>query len=216
MKKVFQNSLVKDEVEVSFFGGEPTLRSLEISQLMESLSKKYNNIEYTITTNGTLLKPNLIESFKNHNVTVSVSIDGKKNIHDTYRKFHNGIGSYDIISSNYKLLKKSGIKCGIVSVVKDPEIFIETFDFFHNEFNERSIHLKPMIFNGTSDEDEMKLYYDTLVVKQLELLSWFINIYQNTKVKFKESYTFNILHMILMSQIDLHKTCDMGTTLWCK
>jgi uncharacterized protein len=54
-------------------------------------------VDFSITTNATLLKPEVIEWLAENDVAVTVSIDGPKDAHDEFRVFKNGRGSYDVV-----------------------------------------------------------------------------------------------------------------------
>ena len=54
-------------------------------------------IDFSLTTNATLLTPAIIEYLSEHQVGVTVSIDGPREMNDSFRVFANGRGSYDII-----------------------------------------------------------------------------------------------------------------------
>ena len=86
--------------------GEPLLKlSLiyEINDFCKELSNKiFKEILVSFVTNGVLLTPKIAKSLQDKGILFGVSIDGNKEIHDTYRKDVNGKGSYDIILENIK------------------------------------------------------------------------------------------------------------------
>ncbi len=57
-----------------------------------------------MTTNATLLKPEVIEFLAANDVAVTVSIDGPKEVQDRFRVFQNGAGSYDLVLPRIKAL----------------------------------------------------------------------------------------------------------------
>ena len=63
-------------------------------------------VDFSLTTNGTLLKPEIIEFLAENRVGVTISIDGPKEVQDKFRVFQNGTGSYDIIAPKIKELLK--------------------------------------------------------------------------------------------------------------
>lgn len=88
-------------VHVNFFGGE-TLLNLEVLKksvlyAREKADAAGKRVEFSITTNGTLLKPEIIEWLAENAITVTISIDGPKEAQDRFRVFHNGKGSYDVM-----------------------------------------------------------------------------------------------------------------------
>ena len=63
-------------------------------------------VDFSLTTNGTLLKPEIIEFLAENHVGVTISIDGPKEVQDKFRVFHNGTGSYDVVAPKIKELLK--------------------------------------------------------------------------------------------------------------
>ena len=61
-------------------------------------------IDFSLTTNATLLKPEIIEFLAENRVGVTISIDGPRELQDKFRVFHNGAGSYDVVAPKIKEL----------------------------------------------------------------------------------------------------------------
>ncbi len=95
---------------VTFFGGETLLNFTVLRKTIayarqrgEQLGKQ---VDFSLTTNGTLLKPDIIEFLAENDVGVTISIDGPKEVQDKFRVFHNGTGSYDVVTPRIKELLK--------------------------------------------------------------------------------------------------------------
>lgn len=107
-----RNSGNHRNLEVDFFGGEPTMNFEVVKQLVaygRSLEKPYNkNFRFTLTTNGILLDDSMCEFINREMSNVVLSIDGRKEINDFMRPTRNHAGStYDIIMPKYKKLAES-------------------------------------------------------------------------------------------------------------
>ena len=87
-------------LEVDFFGGEPLLNFDVVKKTVayaRGLEKeKGKNFRFTITTNATLLTDDAIEFFNKEMYNVVISIDGRKEVHNSVRKTATGEGSYDL------------------------------------------------------------------------------------------------------------------------
>ncbi|HEX9579986.1 MAG TPA: quinohemoprotein amine dehydrogenase maturation protein [Gemmatimonadales bacterium] len=86
---------------LTFFGGE-TLMNLKVVKSTLAYARERGaalgkTVDFSITTNATLLKPEVIEWLAANDVAVTVSIDGPKDAQDEFRVFKNGRGSYDIV-----------------------------------------------------------------------------------------------------------------------
>ncbi|TRZ51833.1 MAG: His-Xaa-Ser system radical SAM maturase HxsB [Dehalococcoidia bacterium] len=100
---------------IEFQGGEPLLNWPVIEYLTEH-SKKFNGdtktLHVNLVTNGLLLDNRKINFLKKHNVSICVSLDGPKNIHDKNRVMNNlhPKGSYNGTVKALKLLKSKKYK----------------------------------------------------------------------------------------------------------
>jgi len=61
-------------------------------------------IDFSLTTNATLLTPAIIQFLSDNSIGVTVSMDGPPELHDKLRVFANGRGTYDIIEPRVKAL----------------------------------------------------------------------------------------------------------------
>jgi uncharacterized protein len=95
---------------VTFFGGETLLNFpvlvKTIAYARQRAAELGKEVDFSLTTNATLLKPDVIEFLAQNRVGVTISIDGPKEVQDKFRVFHNGAGSYDIVAPKIKELLK--------------------------------------------------------------------------------------------------------------
>jgi len=109
----------KQNIVVSFFGGEPLLNLEVIEFVVQYINSKKQsingNVKYMITTNGTILNNSIIEMFIKNDFLVSVSLDGISKIHNKNRAFASGKGSMDLVAKNTKKLLAhiSNLNCQI-------------------------------------------------------------------------------------------------------
>ena len=100
-----QNSGSRHNLEVDFFGGEPTMNFdvvREIVRYGRSLEDKYDkHFRFTLTTNGILLDDEIMDFANREMDNVVLSIDGRKEVNDYMRPTKNGRSSYDIIMPKF-------------------------------------------------------------------------------------------------------------------
>lgn len=91
-------------VEVDFFGGEPLLNFSVLEHLVsygrEKASLLGKEIKYTVTTNAMLLNDRIGGYLNDNRVSVILSLDGRREVHDKLRVFPDGSGSYGIVLKN--------------------------------------------------------------------------------------------------------------------
>ncbi len=105
---VIARSGVRHNIEVDFFGGEPLMAWDTVTQTVDyarSLEEKYNKkFRFTITTNGLLLDEDKRKYINENMDNCVLSLDGRREVNDAFRKTVAGTGSYDTIVPKFKAL----------------------------------------------------------------------------------------------------------------
>jgi uncharacterized protein len=108
---LLRESRFRKHLDVDFFGGEPLLAFDVVRETLLYAEKKGKQagkiFRFTITTNCTLLTPDIISFLNDHNVSVILSIDGRREIHDRMRPYQDGSPSYDIVLDAAKQMVES-------------------------------------------------------------------------------------------------------------
>ncbi|MBQ6815956.1 MAG: thioether cross-link-forming SCIFF peptide maturase [Clostridia bacterium] len=112
---LIENSGSRKNLEVDFFGGEPLMNWDTVKELVKyarSQEKKYNkNFRFTLTTNGLLIDDDVIDFANREMSNVVLSLDGRPEVNDHFRKDYLGNGSYEKIVPKFKkLVEKRGGK----------------------------------------------------------------------------------------------------------
>lgn len=105
---VIARSGVRHNIEVDFFGGEPLMAWDTVTQTVDyarSLEEKHNKkFRFTITTNGLLLDEDKRKYINENMDNCVLSLDGRCEVNDEFRKTVAGTGSYDTIVPKFKAL----------------------------------------------------------------------------------------------------------------
>lgn len=105
---LLQQAAARDRVGIVFFGGEPLSNVPLIRQVVEYAENRAANvqkqIDFSLTTNATLLTLELIEYFDAHRFGISVSIDGPQAIHDRNRRTVGGKGTHAVVARKARML----------------------------------------------------------------------------------------------------------------
>ena len=100
------NSGTRKNLEVDFFGGEPLMNWDVVKKLVayaRSIEKEHNkNFRFTLTTNGVLVDDDVIDFCNKEMSNVVLSLDGRKEVNDHFRKNYAGEGSYDTIVPKFQ------------------------------------------------------------------------------------------------------------------
>jgi uncharacterized protein len=93
---------------LTFFGGETLLNfgvlKTAVTYATARAAELGKEIDFSLTTNATLLKPEVIDFLAEHRFGVTVSIDGPADVQNRFRVFHNGAGSSALIEPKIKAL----------------------------------------------------------------------------------------------------------------
>jgi uncharacterized protein len=125
-------------VEFVWQGGEPTLIGLGFYRRVIELQGPYagqKTIRNSLQTNGTLLDDEWCLFLKQHNFMVGLSLDGPREVHDRYRKDHQGKGSFEEVIRGLRLLQKHGVEYNVMASVgrETARRPLETYRFLKEE-----------------------------------------------------------------------------------
>ena len=107
----YHNNKVKrgyqDRLKVNFYGGEPLLNFKLVKKIVQYFKKiNFNNVDYLITTNGTVMNNEIIDFLAENNFLVAFSIDGNEFNHNRNRVTITGLGTHRKALSSLKQYKK--------------------------------------------------------------------------------------------------------------
>jgi uncharacterized protein len=105
---LLEQAVGRSAVHITFFGGETLMNFPLLKQVVEYATERASaqnrRVDFSLTTNATLLTPAIIDFLSANRIGVTVSMDGPPELHDQLRVFANGRGSYDIIAPRVKAL----------------------------------------------------------------------------------------------------------------
>ena len=99
----------KDKFSLTFYGGEPLVNFGVMKKSIEYTQERYPHLKLHIafTTNLTLLTEEMVEFFRglqNVSMDIMCSLDGPRELHNKYRCYKGGKGSFDDAVKGFKLL----------------------------------------------------------------------------------------------------------------
>jgi uncharacterized protein len=105
---LLQEAAERSHVNVVFFGGEPLTAMPLIRDVVAYASRRAGEVgkgvDFSLTTNATLLTDDIIEYLDRYRFGLTVSMDGPKELHDKNRRTVGGGGSYDVVARNVRKL----------------------------------------------------------------------------------------------------------------
>lgn len=99
-----------EELSITLFGGEPLLnkRGLKLAvDYSQELGERHGKrLNYSLTTNGTLLDDEVIDYIKRYAFGLMVSLDGPPELHDGQCPFRDGRGSFEAAAAGIRSLMR--------------------------------------------------------------------------------------------------------------
>jgi uncharacterized protein len=145
------------EVTIAWQGGEPTLMGLDFFrravELVEEHRAPFQQVEHTIQTNGTLLDDEWCEFFAANRFLVGLSVDGPREMHDAYRVWKNGRGSFDDVMRAWELLQRHEVEVNVLCTLHAANAGhpLEVYRFFRDEMGVRYLQFIPIIERSTAE-----------------------------------------------------------------
>ncbi len=145
------------EVMVAWQGGEPTMMGLDFFrrsvEIAGSLVRPGQRVLYTIQTNGTLLDDEWGEFFKQNDFLVGLSIDGPREIHDTYRVDKGGKPTFDRVMAGLEVLQRHGVEWNALTTVhaSNQARGREVYRFLRDGCGARFMQFIPIVERATAE-----------------------------------------------------------------
>lgn len=191
--------------KIEFQGGEPLINWPAITttvEYAEQLNKTADkHLEFVICTNLTLADRQKLEYLKEHQVNISTSLDGPRDIHDSNRKLRLGGSSYDTFINNLELAREI---LGADRVSALMTFSANTLDRVNEVIDEYvrlgfdGMFLRSLNPYGFAAENEKALGYpmDNFVTAYASALDYIIKLNKNG-IRFIEYYAALLLSRIL-------------------
>ena len=111
IEMLLKESPDRERYNLVFFGGEPLTNLPLIKQVIEFAESRFAQhgkpVDFSMTTNATMLNDNIIDYLDQHKVGIAVSIDGPAAYHDKNRLTVGGQGTYATVEKKAgKLLSR--------------------------------------------------------------------------------------------------------------
>ncbi|HPE95841.1 MAG TPA: thioether cross-link-forming SCIFF peptide maturase, partial [Bacillota bacterium] len=149
-----------------FFGGEPLLGFEAVKKITEygnEQAKKHGKvIRFTMTTNGALLDDTTSKWLNDNMFNVVLSLDGRKEVNDSMRKYADGSGTYDSIVPEFQKL--------VAARPEDKSYYVRgTFTRDNLDFGNDVMHMASLGFRELSVEPVTLPDSDPLSIREEDL-----------------------------------------------
>lgn len=145
------------EVTVAWQGGEPTLMGLDFFRKAVALVDKHRRpgqrVEQTFQTNGVALDDEWCAFLQANNFLVGLSVDGPRELHDTYRVTRGGQGTFDLVMKGLDRLRAHRVEFNILCTVNaaNQAHGRRVYQFFRDELGATWIQFIPIVERATAE-----------------------------------------------------------------
>ena len=145
------------EVTVAWQGGEPTLMGLDFFRKAVALVDRHRRpgqrVEQTFQTNGVALDDEWCAFLKANNFLVGLSVDGPRELHDTYRVTRGGKGTFDLVMKGLDRLRAHRVEFNILCTVNaaNQAHGRRVYQFFRDELGATWIQFIPIVERATAE-----------------------------------------------------------------
>lgn len=178
MYPYFDKNKVKGVV-IDLFGGEPFMNAEVMTYVADYFNEQciihkpewFLNSMFSVTSNGTLYFNDKVQEFINKNRTklsLGITIDGDKALHDACRVFYNNRGSYDIVVEAIKHWNQISTTASSTKVTIAPGNVDKIFEAFKHLWEEVGIQI---ISSNCVFEEGWELSHAKELYKQLKAVA---------------------------------------------
>lgn len=168
------------DINFIWHGGEPLLAGIDFYKkafkLQEKLKKPKQRISNSIQTNATLLNDSWAELFKEYGINVSISLDGPMEVHDRYRIFLCGAGSFRKVIKGIESLRRKSVEFSIISVVTS-ENAIKSEEIFRFLTSQQPLWISFVASMGVKAEDGIYSKYSIPLSSYIDFLITIFNLW---------------------------------------
>jgi uncharacterized protein len=156
VKQVIESQRAR-QITIAWQGGEPTLMGLDFFRRAMTLVHKYKSpkttLEQTIQTNGVLLTEDWCEFLRKNNFLVGLSMDGPREMHNTYRVDKGGAPTFDKVMQAARLMQKHKVEFNILCTVHAANVEhpLDVYRFFRDELKTQFIQFIPIVERATPE-----------------------------------------------------------------
>ena len=149
------------EVVVAGQGGEPTMMGLDFFRRSIELERRYarpgQRILNTMQTNGTLLNDEWGAFLKQHDFLIGISIDGPRELHDTYRVDKGGKPTFDRVLRGLDVLERHGVDWNVLTTVNaaNGDHGRRVYRFLRDDLGATFIQFIPIVERATPETLEI-------------------------------------------------------------
>ena len=198
-----------------FHGGEPTLNLDTIRAFCEYVVPYRDRVCLSLQTNGTNITDEFIELVKKYSISVGLSMDGYKELHDATRVDINGKGSFARVEKGIERLREENISFGLLTVLNrnNYKHTREILDYFSSIGAHNCAFLRLTEIGRESAHPELLITGDEVYESFCNIIDWLIEYNSTHEIAFEERTISKMVKIISGGERDymcMRKPCGAG------
>lgn len=139
------------EVTIAWQGGEPTLMGLDFFrrsvEIQRTCLRPGMRVENTLQTNGIMIDDEWCRFLHENNFLVGLSLDGPRELHDTYRRDRSGKPVFDRVVGAARMMQDYGVDFNILCTVNAANSLrpLDVYRFFRDELGAQYVQFIPIV-----------------------------------------------------------------------
>ncbi len=156
--RAFLDSQPDGPVTFNWQGGEPTLMGLAFFRRAVALGEEYRRstqeVSHSLQTNGVMISGEWAQFLAENNFLVGLSIDGPKDIHDSFRVDKAGRGTFDQVLRGWQCLQGHGVETNILCTVHSANAGRphDVYRFFRDDLGAKFVQFIPIVERVTREQ----------------------------------------------------------------
>ncbi len=191
-------------LNIVFYGGESLINFELVHRSIvyaEKSKRDHYGLVLSVSTNLTLLKEEHLSFLRDHNVYLNVSLDGPPEEHDRYRRFKNGLPTFEKVLSNLKRIKRFDenyyfSRVRILPTINGNSDVLSVYEYFEENKSELPPLLTVNLLKDLSFSEFHRVYpYDASLFnqKRSEVLNRYIKQKMQGKHFAKGSFLYHFI-----------------------
>jgi uncharacterized protein len=135
-QNIIGSGLVRETLNVVWHAGEPLAVPVsyyrEAFDVISAMTPSGVDVRHSFQTNATLVSRPWCDFIHEYSISIGVSIDGPKEIHDRHRVTKGGRGTFDRVMRGIRLLQENDITFSVIAVITAASLDFpeDIFSFF--------------------------------------------------------------------------------------
>ena len=195
-----------NRITIQPWGGEPLLEADKIFLMQDELRKHGINPQITIETNGLLLDEKMIKELNRRGISISISIDGYKNIHDLQRVSVFGKGTHVYVENKIRQVQNlNGADISSITTITKNSIdhISEIMEYFVKDIGLKHLKMNFVHRSKFADNDKLCLSPEEIADASTAILDKIVGFHRNNMEVYEYNTWLKSMNLLAARKMDV-------------